>query len=100
MLGDLNLPSSPRPLRSNSVPSVLKIFRPGRNPPPTKKRGSQLRPLLLTEPPQSAIYGRSETPLNQRLDDESLPGCERRTPAISSEIPKEKAFSRKGTLRL
>jgi hypothetical protein len=42
----------------------------------------------------------SETPLNQRLDDESLPGCERKTPAISSEIPKEKAFSRKGTLRL
>src|SRR6202521_2680489 len=25
----------------------------------SKKRGSQLRPLLLTEPPQSAIYGRS-----------------------------------------
>src|SRR5258708_21452700 len=24
-----------------------------------KKRGSQLRPLLLKEPPQSAIYGRS-----------------------------------------
>jgi hypothetical protein len=24
-----------------------------------KKRGSKLRPLLLTQPPQSAIYGRS-----------------------------------------
>src|SRR5436853_169641 len=32
---------------------------PQRNLPLNKKRGSQLRPLLLTEPPQSAIYGRS-----------------------------------------